>query len=112
MNITTEDIVGVFEKPVHTLLLAVVDAVKKIPKECVKDIFENGIVLTGGGAELFGLEALMEKVLGISVTKPEGAIDCVAKGLSRINGFLPAKARVNNKNITLSVAKYYEASKN
>ena len=111
MNVATEDIVGVFEKPMQTLILAVVDAVKHIPPERVEAIFENGIVLTGGGAELFGMEQLMQKVLDIPVTKPVSAIDCVAKGLSRINSFLPVKARVNQKNITAQVAKYYENSK-
>ena len=54
---------------------------------------------------------LLSKVLGLPVTKPQDAIDCVAKGLSRINGFLPAKLKVNNKNITHQISKYYEGSK-
>lgn len=112
MNVTTEDIVGVFEEPIHTLMLAIVEVVKRIPTDAVKEIFENGIILTGGGAELYGLDKLMEKVLGISIEKPQGAIDCVAKGLSRINSFLPEKPRISNKNITSVVSKYYEASKN
>ena len=111
MNVATEDIVGVFEKPMQTLILAVVDAIKHIPPSCTTDVLENGIVLTGGGAELYGMEQLMEKVLDISVTKPNVPIDCVAKGLARINSFLPVKLRVNAKNITSQVAKYYEASK-
>ena len=54
----------------------------------------------------------MEKVLGISVTKPDGAIDCVAKGLSRINSIIPPKMRVANKNITADIASIYESGKN
>lgn len=111
MNVATEDIVGVFEKPMQELINAVVDAVKRIPSEAVSGIFENGIVLSGGGAELFGIEILLEKVLGISVTKAQGAIDCVSKGLSRINGFLSTKLKLNNKNITYQLANYYRSSK-
>ena len=111
VNITTEDIVGVFEAPLQRIMLAVADAVKQIPPEAVEPIFENGIVLTGGGAELFGMDILMSKVLGISVTKPQGAIDCVAKGLSRINAFLPSRARVSGKNVTDELSRYYEQSK-
>ena len=109
MNVTTEDIVGVFEQPLQKLMLAIVDAVKKIPADAVESVFENGIVLSGGGAELYGIECLMEKVLGISVMKADKAIDCVAKGLARINSFLPLKLRVNHKNITSQIAKYYNA---
>ncbi len=111
MSVATEDIVGVFETPLKELIDAIVDAVKKIPADMCADIAENGIVLTGGGAELYGIDMLLSKVLGLPVTKPQDAIDCVAKGLSRINGFLPAKLKINNKNITHQISKYYEGSK-
>lgn len=111
MNITTEDIVGVFEAPLCSLFNGVADAVKKIPMELVEQIFENGIVLTGGGSMIYGLDRLMSKILGIPVTQPADAIDCVARGLSRINVFMPARMRSNNKNISSSLAKYYEMKK-
>ena len=112
MSITDEDIVGVFEKVLHKLLMCVADAVKKIPIEKVEEIFANGIILTGGGAQLFGLDIMMSKVLGVAVTEPDDAIDCVAKGLSRINSFVPIKMRNSCKNITSSLTKYYETKKN
>lgn len=112
MSISTEDVVGVFESPLQKLLYAIAGSVKKIPVDCVKDIFENGIVLTGGGAELFGLETMIEKVLGVNVTKPDSPIDSVAKGLSRIHSFIPQKHGSNGKNISEKLAKFYEAKKN
>lgn len=111
MTLTTEDIVGVFEKPLHKLLMAVATAIKKIPLDNVEKTFENGIVLTGGGAMIYGLDIMMSKVLGISVTQPADPIDSVAKGLSRINTFIPVKGRNANKNVTNQVAKYYENKK-
>ena len=111
MNITTEDIVGVFEDPIQRLILAIIEIVKGIPAEAVEDVFESGIILTGGGAELYGIDMLLEKVLGISVTKPTDAIDCVAKGLSRVNGFIPPRFKGQNKNITAQLADMYEQSK-
>ena len=111
MSVATEDIVGVFERPLKSIIDAIVDAVKKIPADMCGDIAENGIILTGGGAELYGIDILLSKVLGLPVTKPQGAIDCVAKGLSRINSFLPANLKINNKNITNQIPKYYEGSK-
>ena len=111
MSVGAEDIVGVFEAPLHTVINTVAESVKKIPFEMVEEIFENGIVLTGGGAELYGLDIMMEKVLGIKVKKPDDAIDSVAKGLSRINNFIPLRMRSNNKNITAQLCKYYETKK-
>ena len=112
MNITTEDIVGVFEKALCSLFSALADAIKQISIDYVEEIFENGIILTGGGALVYGLDKLMSKILGVSVKVPADPIDCVAKGLSRINAFMPVRMRSNNKNITANISKYYETKKN
>ncbi len=111
MSVNTEDIVGVFEKPLHKLLMAVAGAIKKIPLDNVEKTFKNGIVLTGGGALIYGLDTMMSKVLGIAVTMPSDAIDSVAKGLTRINELIPVKGRASNKNVTSLVSKYYEDKK-
>lgn len=110
MNICTEDIVGVFEKPLSAFLGAVAEAMKKIPKESVSDVFANGVVLTGGGAALYGMDKMLSKVLGIAVHTPVDPIDSVAKGLSRINTFIP-RPRSSGKNITAQLAKFYESRK-
>ena len=111
MTVNTEDIVGVFEKPLHKLLMAVATVIKKIPLDSVESTFKNGIVLTGGGSMIYGLNIMMSKVLGIAVTQPDDPIDSVAKGLSRINTFIPVKGRAANKNVTGQVTKYYESKK-
>ena len=108
MSICTEDIVGVFESPLQKFLLTVANAVKRIPPNLVEEIFENGIILTGGGAEIFGLDTMMSKVLGIAVTKPLNPIDSVSKGLARINTFVPLRMHTSSKNITSQLAKLYE----
>ena len=108
MNVTTEDIVGVFEEPLRLFIDALVKVIRDIPADTVEEIFSNGIVLTGGGAELFGIETLVEKVLGIPVIKPQAPIDCVAKGLSRINSLITDDGKLANKNITSLVAEMCE----
>ena len=110
MNISSEDIVGVFEKPLHSLLMAIATAIKKIPLEHVEKIFEGGIVLTGGGSMIHGLDLMTSKVLGITVTQPDDPIDSVAKGLSIINSKIPVKGKVGRKNVTDTIASYYKES--
>lgn len=111
MSLCTEDVVGVFEQPLKKLLEVIANAVKKIPLEFVQDIAENGIILSGGGAELYGLDTMINKVFGIGVTKAVSPMDSVSKGLSRINTFLPVRIHAKNKNITDQLAKYYENKK-
>lgn len=107
MTISSEDIVGVFEKPLHKLLMAVAQAIKSIPLDKVESVFKNGIVLTGGGAMIYGMDTMMTKVLGIEVKIPPSPIDSVARGLSIINTKIPVKGRVAQKSITHAVSEYY-----
>lgn len=110
MSIGSEDILGVFEPPLHKLLSAVAEAVKSIPTEYAMDILDNGIVLSGGGAKLFGLDKMMKNVFGISAVTMKDAEYCVARGLMAICNFLPSKIRSAGKNITDKVAGYYTKS--
>lgn len=112
MSVSTTDIIGVFEKPLHKLLRTVAEAVKKVPLDSVEDTFKNGIILTGGGSMIYGLDMMMSKVLGIAVTRPANAIDSVAKGLARINNIVPMKNNVQNRNITSHLSKFYDSKRN
>lgn len=111
MSVTTEDIVGVFEKPLHRMFMAIAEVVKKIPLDHIEKTFEGGIILTGGGSMIYGLDMMMSRVLGIKVTQPKDPIDSVAKGLAMINSMIPVKGKPANKNITSAVASYFEEKK-
>lgn len=109
MNIATEDILGVFESPLQKILMAIAEHVKHIPIEYVERVFKKGILLSGGGALLFGLDKMIEKVLDIPVMMAYDPINCVAKGLAKIHTMLPSRMRTNQKNITSQLAGYREA---
>ena len=107
MTISNEDIVGVFEQPLQRFLSLVANLVAKIPGNIAGDILKNGIVLTGGAAEIYGLDIMMERVLDITVVKPNQPIDCVARGLARINTFVPTKYK-SLRNISNQISGLYE----
>ena len=88
------------------------DSASTTPQDTTETLPKRKIVLTGGGAELFGIETMIEKVLGVSVVKPEAPIDAVAKGLSRIHSVIPKIHGSNGKNITDKLSKFYETKKN
>ncbi len=110
MSISSEDIVGVFEQPLQKFLSAVANTIAKIPGEIAGDVLKTGIVLTGGAADIYGLEVMMERVLDIPVSKPYSPIDSVAKGLARINTFIPIRYK-DERNITQQIVKLYETKK-
>ena len=65
-------------------LTAVLDAIHRViartPPELLTDIRKNGIVLTGGGSLLGGLDKLVEKTTGIPTRVAANAQCCVANG--------------------------------
>jgi len=68
-------------------VLAIVEKVKRVleqtPPELASDIIERGIVLTGGGALLRGLDRLLTAATGIPVYVAEDPLSCVAIGTGR-----------------------------
>lgn len=59
---------------------AVKGALEKSPPELASDIAESGIVLTGGGALLRGLDVLLTEETGLPVIVADDPLTCVARG--------------------------------
>ena len=55
-------------------------SLEEAPPELVGDIYDNGLLLTGGGALLGGLTQLIKRTLGINCNIAKDSINCVAKG--------------------------------
>jgi len=69
-------------------IMAIVEAVKgqleRTPPELAADIIERGIVLTGGGALLAGIDRLLELETGIPVRVADDPVSCVAMGTGKV----------------------------
>ena len=69
-------------------LLRIVDAIKdtleRTPPELSSDIIDRGIMLSGGGALLRGLDTLIQNETGIEVHIAESPLDCVALGAGAV----------------------------
>ena len=59
------------------------DVLEKCPPELASDIMDHGIILTGGGAMLYGLDELIRKETQISTSLAEDPLSCVALGTGR-----------------------------
>ena len=67
------DCVKIIAEKVHEIL-------EQTPPELIADVSEKGILMTGGGSLLFGLDKYIENETGIKVTVAEDSVSCVAKG--------------------------------
>ena len=62
---------------------AVKEVIEKTPPELVGDISTNGIVMTGGGSLLDGIDRLLSQETRIPVRVAENAVECVALGTGK-----------------------------
>ncbi len=80
------------EEALKDTTLQIVDAVhsvlEKTPPELAADIADRGIVLTGGGSLLYGLEELIESKTGITTMTAEEPMTAVAVGTGKYVEFL------------------------
>ena len=83
------------EEALREATLQIVEAVhsvlEKTPPELAADVADRGIVLTGGGALLRGLEELIEEKTGINTMTAEEPMTCVAVGTGKFVEFLAGK---------------------
>lgn len=80
LKITSTDLMEAMEETITAIADAVHSVLEKTPPELAADISEKGIVMTGGGCLVHGLDKLISKRTGLDVTIAEDAISCVAKG--------------------------------
>ncbi len=78
--VSTEEIRKAVEEPVSAIVDAVKVTLDKTPPELAADIMEQGIVLTGGGALLHGLDARLQEETGMPMVVARDPLNCVAVG--------------------------------
>lgn len=81
--ISSSDMLEALEETVTSIADAVHSVFEKTPPELASDISERGIVMTGGGALVGGLDRLIAKRTGVATVIAEDAISCVAKGTGK-----------------------------
>ncbi len=80
VDITSEEIREAMSDTVSQIVDAVKSTLEKTPPELAADIIDHGIMLTGGGALLRGLDKLIATETKIPVLIAENPLDCVADG--------------------------------
>ncbi|MCT4619035.1 MAG: rod shape-determining protein [Marinisporobacter sp.] len=80
IKVTSEEMLYALEEPVMAIADAVHAVLERTPPELAADISDRGIVMTGGGCLLDGLNKLIEERTGIPTYIAEDPIECVAKG--------------------------------
>lgn len=80
ITVTAEEIREALSDPVNQILETVRATLEKTPPELSADIIDQGIMLTGGGALLRGIDRLISKETGMPVNIADNPLDCVVDG--------------------------------
>lgn len=94
MRVTEEEIHEALSEPIRIILENVKSTLEKTPPELASDIMETGIVLTGGGALLIGLDKLIAEETSMPVRVAENPLDCVVLGTGKALESLDAHKRI------------------
>lgn len=97
LEITSKEIYDALRETVVNIIDAIKSTLEKTPPELASDVMEQGIMLTGGGALLNGLDRLIMRETGMPVHIAEDPLDCVAIGTGKsLDSIDILKKTVNN----------------
>ncbi|MCQ2404789.1 MAG: rod shape-determining protein [Clostridia bacterium] len=83
ITITAEEVREALTDAVSAVVDAIRSTLETTPPELSADIIDNGIMLTGGGALLRGLDTLISRETGMPVHVAENPLDCVVNGTGK-----------------------------
>jgi len=83
VRVTAAEVYHALSEPVGQILEMVKQTLEVTPPELAADIMQAGIVLTGGGALLNGLDKLLQTETGVEVRVAESPMECVVLGSAR-----------------------------
>ena len=84
LTVTSEEVREALAEPLEKVIEAIKITLEKTPPELAADIIDGGIMLTGGGALLSGLDIMIHNETGMPVHVAENPLDCVAQGTGMV----------------------------
>ncbi len=83
-EVTSADIFLSFNDQLETIVNAIGDVLEKTPPELCADVLKTGIVLTGGSAQLTGIDSFIKYRTGIKTMIAKEPDKCVIKGMGKV----------------------------
>ncbi|MBQ9902070.1 MAG: rod shape-determining protein [Clostridia bacterium] len=104
IRLNSEDIIEAFEEPAVRICRAVQHTLEETPPALAGDLITNGgIMLTGGGAKLYGMERLIAERTKLNVTTAQDPEYCVVLGTGKAIKFIDTRDRFEKQTSPLDV---------
>ena len=88
VTVSSKEMLEAMMEPITDILDVIYAVIENTPPELIGDILKGGIVLTGGGSQLYGLDRLVEELTGIKTRVAENPEFCVIKGTGKALGYI------------------------
>lgn len=83
IEVSSDQIMKAIEEPISQIVDVIKMALEKTPPELSSDVMERGIILTGGGALIRGLDKLISEKTGIPVYVTDAPLNAVVRGTGK-----------------------------
>lgn len=84
VRITSEDVYHAIHSALEAICRTILLVLESSPPEIAGDISDYGVMLVGGGANIYGISELITKKTGLRVTVAKNAMDCECIGIGRL----------------------------
>jgi rod shape-determining protein MreB len=84
ISVTSEEMREALDEPVYSIVDCVHSVLERTPPELASDIINKGIVMTGGGSLLHGLDKLIQSKMNVPTRVANDAVCCVALGTGKV----------------------------
>ena len=91
VEVSSTEMLEAFREIILQILEVIHQVLEETPPELAADIATRGILLTGGGSMLFGMDELIQETTGIQTTAVDDPISAVAIGTGRYTEFIEGK---------------------
>ena len=88
VTLSSKEMLEAMMEPISAILDSICSVIERTPPDLVGDILKHGIVMTGGGSQLYGFDKLIEDVTGIKTRIAKDPVLCVAMGTGQLLGVL------------------------
>ncbi len=84
VNISANELIEAFVEPMNRILEGIHNVLERTPPQLVGDLDKNGIIMSGGGSLIYGMDRLIERSTGIRTVVVDDAISCAAYGAGKM----------------------------
>ncbi|MCO1601533.1 MULTISPECIES: rod shape-determining protein MreB [Desulfosporosinus] len=84
INVNSQECFVALEESIDAIVAGVKEVLERTPPELSSDILDKGIIMTGGGAMMYGFDTRLSRETGLPVSLAEDPISCVALGTGKV----------------------------